>query len=71
MLGFIKVIGNKEIFVELQLLQLINIYNIFYLNLLQKVLTTLLTNQVNKPFPLVIINNKKKWEVENILDTKS
>ena len=30
-----------------------------------------LTNQVNEPPPPVIINNKKEWEVENILDDKS
>lgn len=31
----------------------------------------LLTNQVNKPLPLFIINNEKKWEVKDILDTKN
>ena len=47
------------------------IYNIFYPNLLQKALTDPLICQVNKLAPPVIINNEKKWEVEDILDAKS
>ena len=34
MLDFFKVIRNKKVFVQLQLLQLMKIYNIFYPNLL-------------------------------------
>ena len=30
-----------------------------------------LLNQVNKPSPLVIINNKEEWEVKEIFNTKS
>ncbi len=47
------------------------IHNAFYLNLFRKVFKNLLTNQVNGPLPSVIINNKEKWEVEDILDAKS
>ena len=47
------------------------IHNVFYLNLLRKALTDPLTNQVNEPLSPVIINNKKEWEVEDILDAKS
>ena len=71
MLGLFKVIGNKRVSVELQLPQSMKIHNVFYLNLLQKALTNPLTNQVNKPSPPVIINNKEEWEVEDILDARS
>lgn len=60
MLGFLKVMGNKEVFIELQLPQFKKIYNIFYSNLVRKTLPNPLTNQINKPLSLVIINNKKK-----------
>ena len=45
--------------------------NVFYSNLLQKALTDPLTNQINKLLPPVIINNKKEWKVENILNAKN
>ena len=71
MLGFFKVIGNKSVFVELQLPQSMKIHNVFHPHLLQKVSTDPLTNQVNEPLPSVIINNKEKWEVKDILNAKS
>ena len=60
MIGFFDIIKKKNILLELQLLQTIKIYNIFYLNLLQKTLTNLLPGQVNKKVPPVIINNEEK-----------
>lgn len=71
MLGFLKVMENKKISIELQLPQSIKIYNIFYPNPLQKAFKDLLTNQVNKTLPLVIIINEEDWKVEDILDTRS
>ena len=71
MLGFFEIIGNKRVFIELQLPQSMKIYNVFYPYLLRKTLINLLTNEVNEPPPLVIINNKEKWERKNILDTRS
>ena len=71
MLGPFEVIGNKRVFVELQLPQSMKIHNVFHPNLLQKASTDPLTNQVHEPPPPVIINNEEKWEVEDILDTKS
>lgn len=58
-LGFFKIIKNKSIFIELQLLQSMKIYNVFYPNLFQKVLKDALTNQINELPPPIIINNKK------------
>ena len=59
MLGFFEIIKNIKMSVKLKLPQSMKIYNVFYLNLLQKALRNLLTNQVNKPSPPVIINNKR------------
>ena len=47
------------------------IHNVFHPNLLRKASTNPLTNQINEPSPPVIINNKKKWEIEDILDARS
>ena len=47
------------------------ICNVIYPNLLQKTSIDLLTNQINKLALLVIINNKEKWEIENIFDIKN
>lgn len=47
------------------------INNVFYVNLLWKILTDLLINQVNEPLSQIIINNKEKWKIKEILDVKS
>lgn len=47
------------------------IYNIFQPNLLQNTLIDLLINQVNELVLLVIINNEKKWEIEDIFNVKN
>lgn len=47
------------------------IHNVFHLYLLGKALTDPLINYVNEPPLLVIINNAKKWEVEDILNAQS
>lgn len=71
MLGFFDVIGNKGVFVKLQLPQSMKINNVFHPNLLQKASIDLLTNQVNEPLPPIIINKEEEWEVEDILDARS
>ncbi len=60
MLGFFEIIGNKGVSIELQLLQSMKIHNVFHPNLLQKVSTNPLTNQINELLPLVIINNEEE-----------
>lgn len=47
------------------------IYNVIHSNLFCKASINPLTNQVYKPSPLIIINNKKLWEVKDIFTTKS
>ena len=71
MLRSFEVIGNKGIFLELQLQQSKKIYNVFHNNLLRKVLIDLLSNHVYKPSLPVTINDKEEWEVKEILDTRS
>lgn len=46
------------------------IHKIFHPNLFRKASTDPLT-QVNEPPPPVIVNNEEKWEVEDILDSRS
>lgn len=71
MIGLFEVIKKKNISLELQLPQVIKIYNVFHPNLLQKTSIDLLISQVNEPAPLVIINNKNESEIENILDARN
>ena len=60
MLSPFEEIGKKKASFELQFPQSIKIHNVFYLNLLQKAATDLLTDQVNKLLPPVIINNEEE-----------
>ena len=71
MLSLFEITGNKDVSVELQLPQSMKIHNVFYPNLLQKASTDPLTNQVNEPPPLFIINNEEEWELEDNLDARS
>lgn len=47
------------------------IHNIFYVILLQKILTNLLTNQVDDLPTLRIINNVEKQKMEDVFDIRS
>ncbi len=60
MIGPFEVIERKGISLELQLPQAMKIHNVFHPNLLQKAFTDPLAGQVNKPAPLVIIDNKEE-----------
>lgn len=71
MLSFFKVIGNETVFSKLQLPQSIKIHNLFYINLLPKAFTYLLTNEVNKVPTPVLINKKKECNIKDILYTRS
>ncbi len=69
MLSSFEVIRNKGVSVELQLPQSMKIH-VFHPNLLRKISTDPLTNQVNELLSPVIINNEEEWEVEDILDAR-
>lgn len=70
-LEYFEDIRNARISVKLQLLQSMNIHNVFYPNLFCKASIDLLSYQVNKPPSPVIINRKEKLKVEEILDARS
>ena len=46
------------------------IHNVFHPNLLQKTLNNPLPRQYNASAPSVIVNDKKEWKVNDILDAK-
>ena len=46
------------------------IHDVFHSNLLQKAATDPLPGQRNKPEPLTIIDDEKKFEVNDIFDAK-
>ena len=46
------------------------IYNLFHSNLLKPTAKNLLPGQCNNPLPPVVVNDKKKWEADNILNAK-
>ena len=55
---------------QLDLPTSIKIHNVFHPNLLRKASTDPLPGQHNDPAPPVIIDNKKEWEVDDILDAR-
>ena len=46
------------------------IHDVFHPNLLQKAANNLLPGQRNSLLPPTVVDNKKEWEVDNILDAK-
>lgn len=60
MIGSFEVIKKKDISLTLELLQIMKIHDVFYLNLFQKATTNPLTGQVNKLALPVIINNEEE-----------
>ena len=55
---------------QLELLTSMKIHNVFHPSLLWKASADPLLGQHNKPAPLVIVDEEKEWEVDNILDAR-
>ena len=65
-----KVIFVIDSFYKLKLSEIIKIYNVFHFKLLSLVVINLLFNQKNSFFKIIIVKNKKKWIIEDILNFK-
>ena len=55
---------------QLELSYTMKIYDVFHPNLLQKTVTDPLPGQQNSPPPSTVVDNKEKWEIDNIPDVK-
>ena len=55
---------------QLELLHTIKIHDIFHPNLFQKAADDSLPDQRNSPLLSMVVDNKEKWEINNILDAK-
>ena len=65
-----KVIFVIDFSYKLKLSEIIKIYNVFHFKLLSLVVINSLFNQKNSSFKIIIIKDKKKWIIENILNFK-
>ena len=65
-----KVIFIIDFFYKLKLSKIIKIYNVFYFKFLNLVAINSLFNQKNLSFKTIIVKDKKKWIIEDILDLK-
>ena len=62
-----KLVGSSY---QLDLLVSMKIYNVFYSSLFRKTAENSLFSQYNNSIPQVIVNNKKEWKVDDILDAR-
>ena len=55
---------------QIQLLESVKIFDIFHSNLLRKAFENSLSEQINELAPSIVINDEKKWKVNDILDAR-
>ena len=70
MFDLFKVIFVIDSSYKLKLSDIIKIYNVFYFKLLSLIVINSLSEQKNLSSKIIIIKNKKKWIIENILNFK-
>ena len=70
MLDLFKVILIINSFYKSKLFEIMKIYNVCYFKLLNLIVINLLFNQKNFFFKIIIIKDKKKWIMKNILNFK-
>ena len=70
MFGLFKIIFVIDFFYKLKLSEIMRIYNVFHFKLLSLVVINLLFDQKNLFFKAIIVKDKKKWIIEDILNFK-
>ena len=70
MLDSFKIILIIDFFYKLKLSEIMKIYNVFYLKLLNLIVINLLFDQKNFSLKIIIVKDKKKWIMKNILNFK-
>ena len=65
-----KIILIINFFYKLKLSEIIKIYNVFHFKLLNLVVINLLSDQKNSFFKVIIVKDKEKWIMKNILNFK-
>ena len=70
MFDLFKIIFIIDSFYKLKLFKIIKIYNVFHFKFLNLVIINSLFDQKNSFFKVIIVKNKNKWVVEDILNLK-
>jgi hypothetical protein len=70
MASLFKIIKKIKNLYKVKLLNIIKIYNVFFLDRLQKVAKNLLLGQVNKLLLLIVIITEEEYKVQKILASK-
>ena len=70
MLDSFKIISIIDSFYKLKLFEIIKIYNVFHLKLLNLIVINSLFNQKNSFFKIIIVKDKEKWIMKDILNFK-
>ena len=65
-----KIVFVIDFFYKLKLSEIIKIYNVFYSKLLILIVINSLFDQKNSSLKVIIIKNKKKWVIKDILNFK-
>ena len=64
-----KILQKVKITYQLKLLTFIKIYSVFYVMYLQAAVINPLSKQINTSFRSVIVDDQKKWVIDEIIDS--
>ena len=65
----VKWVINSYVY-ELDLLRVYEVHSVFYVNLMNPVVTDSLEGHWQEPSSLILINEEKEWLIEEILDAQ-